>query len=188
MTIRPASVEDARAIAEVHVEGWSWGYRGLIPDEVIEALDVDAREAEWVLGFTERWRDGDGCLVWEHGGRALGFVAFGPAADEHAPPPPGAGEVYSIYLRDDAAGTGVGRELLSAAEGSLIERGFPSAVLWVMETNRRARRFYEIAGWRSDGARAEHRFGDLALPIVRYARSTLCRGPAPGLRSGPLSG
>jgi ribosomal protein S18 acetylase RimI-like enzyme len=178
--LREATVADARAIAEVHVEGWSWGYRGLIPDEVIEALDVDAREAEWVLGFTERWRDGDGCLVWERDREVLGFIAFGPAADEHASPPPGAGEVYSIYLRRRAAGSGVGRELFLAAERGLVEHGFTVAVLWVLEANRRARRFYEIAGWQPDGPRGEHRFGELSLPIVRYRRHPAVEVRAPG--------
>jgi ribosomal protein S18 acetylase RimI-like enzyme len=170
--IREATVADARAIAEVHVEGWAWGYRGLLPDAVIDGLDVDTREQGWIEGFTERWRDGDGCLLWEdEGRRALGFVAFGPAADEHAPPPPGAGEVYSLYLRTAAAGTGVGRDLLGAAEHRLRAHGFDAAVLWVLEANRRARRFYEIAGWRPDGARAEHRFDTVRAPILRYARS-----------------
>jgi ribosomal protein S18 acetylase RimI-like enzyme len=179
--IREATVADARAIAEVHVEGWSWGYRGLIPDEVIDGLDVGERERQWVEGFTVRRRERDGCLLWEEDGRALGFVAFGPAVDEHAPPPPDAGEVFSIYLRCEAGGTGVGRELFGTAERGLIDRGFPTAVLWVLETNRRARRFYEIAGWRPDGARAEHRFGDLRAPIARYAASLQRLAP----RSGP---
>ena len=123
MPIREATVEDARAIAEVHVEGWAWGYRGLLPDRVIEALDVDARERQWIEGFTERWRDGDGCLLWEERGRALGFVAFGPAADEHAPPPPDAGEVYSIYLRREGVGAGIGRGTAGADGLAARSRG-----------------------------------------------------------------
>lgn len=184
MPIREATVADARAIAEVHVEGWSWGYRGLIPDEVIDGLDVDVRERQWVEGFTERWREGDGCFVWEEEGRTQGFVAFGPAADEHAPPPPDAGEVFSIYLRREAAGSGIGRALFETAERGLIDRGFPTAVLWVLETNRRARRFYEIAGWQPDGARAQHWFGDLRAPIARYATSLQRSGQRSGTDPG----
>ena len=169
-SIREATVADARAIAEVHVEGWAWGYRGLLPDSVIEALDVDERERQWIKGFTEDWHDGDACVVAEDGtGRVIGFAAAGPAGDEHITPPPGAGEVYSIYLRDGAQGSGVGRALFARAEEALRANGFGTAVLWVLEDNDRARRFYEAAGWAWDGTRSDHRFDCANRPIVRYA-------------------
>jgi GNAT superfamily N-acetyltransferase len=169
VAIREATVTDARAIAEVHVEGWAWGYRGLLPDEVIAARDVEAREAQWREGFTEGWHDGDACFVAVDAGRVVGFVACGPAVDEHVPPPIGSGEVYSIYLRDGVQGTGVGRELFARAEEAMRANGFERAVLWVLEANDRSRRFYERAGWRWDGTVSEHRFDCANLPIVRYA-------------------
>lgn len=169
-TIRGATVADARAIAEVHVEGWAWGYRGLLPDEVIAARDVGVREAQWTEGFTERWRDGDACFVAEDAdGRVVGFVACGVADDEHVAPPEGAGEVYSIYLREGVQGTGIGRALFAKAEEALRANGFASGVLWVLEANGRSRRFYEAAGWRWDGTVGEHRFDCDGRRILRYA-------------------
>ena len=53
VTIRAATVADARAIAEVHVEGWRWGYRDLLPATVLDALDVDEREAWWAANLTD---------------------------------------------------------------------------------------------------------------------------------------
>jgi len=170
-TLRPATVADARAIAEVHVDGWRWGYRGLLPDEVIDGLDVDAREAQWVSGFTDRWQAGDACFLAEDdAGRIVGFVACGPAADEFAPPPAGAGEIYAIYVREDVRGTGVGRDLLGAAHRALAANGFTHAVLWVFEANGGARRFYETAGWRADGVVGVHRFEGGERPVLRYVR------------------
>jgi RimJ/RimL family protein N-acetyltransferase len=32
IAVRQAAADDARAIAVVHVEGWRWAYRGLVPD------------------------------------------------------------------------------------------------------------------------------------------------------------
>jgi ribosomal protein S18 acetylase RimI-like enzyme len=168
-SIRAATVADAHAIAEVHVEGWRWGYRGLLPDAVIDALDVAERERQWVKGFTDDWRDGDACVVAERGGRIVGFAACGPAADEHVAPPARAGEVYSIYLRDGVQGTGVGRALFAEVERALRDHGFERAVLWVLEDNALARRFYEAAGWRWDGTRSDHNFECANRPILRYA-------------------
>ena len=47
---------------------------------------------------------------------------------------------------------------------------FGSAVLWVLEQNHRARRFYEREGWWPDGARASEDVASLSLPTVRYRR------------------
>ena len=170
-TLRPATVADARAIAEVHVDGWRWGYRGLLPDAIIDGLDVDTREAQWVSGFTDRWQEGDACVLAEDdAGRAIGFVACGPAADEFAPPPAGAGEVYALYVRDGWQGTGVGRALLTAAHDALAAHGFDLAVLWVFAANDRARRFYGAAGWRHDGVTGVHRFEGGERTVLRYRR------------------
>jgi ribosomal protein S18 acetylase RimI-like enzyme len=171
VAVREATVEDARAIAEVHVEGWRWGYRGLLPDGTLDALSVDERERQWVASFTQGWREGDACFLAEDDrGRALGFCACGPAADEPVAPPHGAGEVYSVYLRAAAKDRGVGWRLMDVAESAMRAHGFDRAVLWVLEANARARSFYERRGWGWDGTRAEHRFDLADLPILRYAR------------------
>src|SRR5256885_13605031 len=47
MRVRWARVQDARAIAEVHVASWLGGYRGRIPDAVLDRLSVDEREEQW---------------------------------------------------------------------------------------------------------------------------------------------
>ena len=53
---------------------------------------------------------------------------------------------------------------------ALREMGFSQAVLWVLEQNSRARRFYEKQGFAADGAaRTLHIGRDLAE--VRYRRS-----------------
>lgn len=169
--IREASRPDARAIAEVHVEGWAWGYRGLLPDEVIAARTVGDREAQWIEAFTDRSRQRDACFVAEaDDGRVLGFVACGPAADEQVPPPADAGEVYAIYLREAAKDRGVGGALMAAAEDAMRASGFDHAILWVLEANVRARSFYEGGGWTWDGTVGEHRFECDARPILRYVR------------------
>lgn len=169
--LRAATATDARAVAEVHFAGWAWAYRGVLPDEVVSARTVEDREGQWRVGFSSDRRDGGGGLVAEGpAGRIVGFAAFGPAAAEHAvDPPPRSGEVYAIYLLEEAAGRGIGRRLLSAAVDRLRDNGYDHAVLWVLATNSRARRFYERAGWHADGAVGRHRFECDERPIVRYA-------------------
>ena len=98
---------------------------------------------------------------WE---RSEGFVSVGPSRDVE-----GAGEVYAIYVEPSAWSTGAGRALLERAEQQL-GGAYDEATLWVLEDNPRARRFYELAGWETDGERkAEERWG-VRAPEVRYRK------------------
>jgi ribosomal protein S18 acetylase RimI-like enzyme len=165
VAIRDATVEDARAIAQVHVRSWRWAYRGQIPDAFLDRLSVAEREATWHerLASTERGRR---CLVAvAEDAAVVGFAAFGAPQDEA---PPGTGELLAIYLEEDVAGTGVGNRLLRRATEDLRIEGWTRANLWVLESNDRARRFYERAGWTWDGTRSEHRFDCANRPILRY--------------------
>ena len=46
-TIRPARMEDAGAIAFVHVESWKSTYAGIVPDEYLASLSVKSRTVAW---------------------------------------------------------------------------------------------------------------------------------------------
>ena len=104
--------------------------------------------------------------VAEEDGRTVGFAVTGPSEDADAERT--TAEVYAIYLEPDRLGTGLGRGLFSHAIDDLRERGFDSVTLWVLETNERARRFYEIAGWKPDGTITSERVDREMRPTVRY--------------------
>jgi len=170
MEIRAATLADARSLAEVHNEGWRWGYDGLVPASVLEDRDDDWSEERWIHALTDEWREGEATFLAEDGGRAIGMIACGPATQDYGmPPPEGVGEVYALYLREGAQGTGVGRALLARGHQHLRDAGFTHAVLWVIDENERARRFYEAGGWSPDGATGEDQLDDVTLAVVRYA-------------------
>lgn len=165
MGIREAVLSDARAIAEIHVRAWQAAYRGQLPDAYLDGLSVEERleQHEWTIrNPRETWR----LWVSEDGDRLAGFAVTGPSEDADADER--TGEVYAIYLEPDRVGTGVGRELFGHAVEDLRARGFRSVTLWVLETNERARRFYEVAGWTTDGTTASERIDCAMLPTVRY--------------------
>jgi GNAT superfamily N-acetyltransferase len=94
-----------------------------------------------------------------------GFATTGRSHDSDLPD---LGEVWAIYVDPQYWGTGVGRLLMDASRDQLRRDGAREALLWVLAGNERARRFYEIGGWRPDGARRMEIFGDSALEEVRY--------------------
>ena len=167
MRIRPATREDARQIAEVHVASWRHAYRGLLPDDYLEKLSVGEREAQRLAWFADP-RPGSGVLVAEDdAGRVVGFATFGPSRDDDAPD--GTGEVPAIYIDPADVRTGIGRQLIEETAAALRKAGCTRATLWVLEENASARRFYERVGWTWDGAVSTHDFDCANEPVVRYA-------------------
>ena len=138
--IRPATLEDATAIARVHVASWQSTYRGMLPDEFLASLSE--------TGYAERWKRviGDGSskvYVAEDGGEVVGFASGGR---ERAGETGYTGELYAIYVIDAAQRRGFGRELVRATVAGLRELGLDDMIIWVLRDNRPARSFYERLG------------------------------------------
>jgi ribosomal protein S18 acetylase RimI-like enzyme len=165
VVVRHALVEDAALTAAIRVEGWQTAYRGQLPDQLLDSLSIEFD--------TIRFADHVGHLaadrrVWvaEADREVVGFASTGPSRDGDAPE---AGEVYAIYVRPDRCGNGIGTRLLAHAATDLADRGYRRAVLWTLETNVPAQRFYERAGWRADGSKKRDLLDGFELDEVRYA-------------------
>jgi GNAT superfamily N-acetyltransferase len=156
-------------MAQVHARSWRSTYAELLPDTVIDDILAfqPARIERWQtwLAAPQQRR---GSFVAEADGNVAGFVFWGPSEGPDVSPE--IAEVYAIYLDPDVIGSGIGRSLFHTAVDDIVAQGFAAAVLWVLDTNERARRFYEAAGWHPDGAtKTEERPGG-ELREVRYTR------------------
>lgn len=166
--LRRSREDDARAIAQVHVDTWRATYRSQLPAAFLDALSVDNRERMWrneisVLAPDRRpW-------VAETQTRIIGFVVSGTSRDEHARA--GEGEVYAIYVLPECWSRGIGRNLLAHAERDLRTHGYGEAILWCLEANARARAFYEQLGWHQDGATEMREIGGREVAEVRYRKA-----------------
>jgi ribosomal protein S18 acetylase RimI-like enzyme len=179
MRVRRAEPGDALGIATVYVRSWQSAFRGLVPQSHLDAMSPEARVGGWAetLAATTWPRRGifvlvdgtglDGGGADPHGEIVTGFVTISPSRDDDADP--GAvGEIQTLYLAPAAFGTGGGRLLVDAALGELRRAGFEAVTLWVLDTNARARRFYEHHGWRADGATKLNDWGTFVRTDVRY--------------------
>jgi len=159
--VRRARLEDAAAIAAVHVRTWQTAYEHVFGAERLAAIDLDAREEQWRQRLGEpEWQEV--VLVVEDESSIVGFASCGESRDA-----PGEGELYAIYVLPESWGSGAGPVLLAAALAALGE-DFNRASLWVLEENPRARRFYEREGWTLDGGRREEEFLGVQINEVRY--------------------
>ena len=168
--LREARRGDEPAVADVHVRAWQEAYRGLIPDEFLDELDPDDRAATYT--FEADHPDATTTVVAVQEGEdcgevIIGFVAFGSSRDVDAPDH---GEVAALYVDPDRYEGGVGRMLMREARRRLWEAGFTDALLWVLDGNERAARFYEREGWAPDGAtRVEEPYG-VVSNVSRFRR------------------
>jgi GNAT superfamily N-acetyltransferase len=165
MQIRQAVVEDARAIAEVHVQAWRDAYRDILPADFLAGLSVAEREASWVDAL-ER---GTPCLlVAEHAGRIVGFSCDGPCRDRGATATDQ--ELWALYVVREHWSTGLGRRLWLASRQAMLERQATRISLWVIVGNERAMRFYESAGFVAERESLQSfTLGGATLRELRYA-------------------
>jgi GNAT superfamily N-acetyltransferase len=168
--VRPAEVHDAEAIGRIHIVAWQAAYPGLIPQPYLDGLSVADRQASWREGLAQRPTDRITLVVEDPIGTGVcGFTVVGDVRGER-PGGPDIGELWAINLDPGAWGRGLGTALQRGAERELVSRGHSTAVLWVVEGNARARRFYEREGWRPDGGVKTSTFGGAPVPEVRYRR------------------
>ena len=140
--ILPAAVEDAAAIAEVHVASSRSTYSGILPPETLERFSVAERTARWTKWLSDG-EAGWSCFVAiDDSSNMVGFVCGGRARSESLQAD---GELYAIYLRAEAQRRGIGRALARRMAEALQSAGFRSMGLWVLEANP-ACRFYEAMG------------------------------------------
>ena len=161
---RNAHSDDVRGIAEVHVRSWQAAYRGQVPDSYLEGLSVAKRELAWIEILKDQMR---GVLVAEDEARIVGFSSFGPVRDEEENRLL-TGEIYSIYVLEEFWNLGIGRTLMENSLTALERDGFGSVKVWVLETNQRARSFYEKFGFKTDGLRKTEKREDFELQEIRY--------------------
>jgi ribosomal protein S18 acetylase RimI-like enzyme len=138
--VRPAVVEDAAAIADVHVASWRTTYSGLLPEDFLGSLDE--------AGYEGRWRrileDGSSRVYVAADGPDI--VGFASGGRERAGESGYEGELYAIYILRDSQGRGHGRRLVQAVVGGLRELALRDMVVWVLRENAGARKFYERLG------------------------------------------
>jgi ribosomal protein S18 acetylase RimI-like enzyme len=141
----------------------------LIDDDYLDHLSdkLDQRIASYQaqipnLPPQNRW------WVAEQDGHIVGFAMTGLSRDSDVPP--STAEVFAIYLAQQVAGKGVGRALFARAVDELRNQGYEQAVLWVLASNTRARKFYEAARWTPDGARKTEKMpGNIQIEEVRHS-------------------
>jgi GNAT superfamily N-acetyltransferase len=163
--LRRAEPEDALAVASLHVRSWQAAYRGLLPDEYLDALCAEDRVG--AFDFSHRSPEKPHTILAVDGSTVIGFATTAPSRDEDLP---NYGELCALYADPKCWGCGIGIALIAAARQHLLDSRYSDAFLWVLVGNSRAERFYHADGWSADGQRRTETVWGVDADEVRYRR------------------
>jgi GNAT superfamily N-acetyltransferase len=149
-TLRPATADDAREIAEIHYAGWRNAYGSVVPPEQMAKKQPEQRVPFW----RERIARADEIVLVAHDetgdetGRMQGFLHGGPVLPHEITSGSLDGfdcEIYVLHCRKETQGKGLGRLLMAAAARAFRARGRSALVLWAY-TDNAYRPFYDKLG------------------------------------------
>lgn len=169
VSVRVGWTEDAAAIAGVQVRAWRHGYAGLLPAEVLEALDAEQFEAAWESSLITPQDARNRVLVALERNTVRGFAVTGPASDPDLDPI-AVGEVSELTVDPETTRQGHGSRLVQACADTLRADRFATAVVWLTTEDDVRRAFLTGAGWAADGAHREldlHGDGSVVVKQVR---------------------
>ena len=136
-------MDDARAMAVMHLQSWRESYGRLLPDEFFARQEAGLphridKYREYIAAGHARM------LAFGPDGDLVGLGAAGQGDDEDRPCET---ELFMLYTLERIHGRGVGQALVDALIGDR------PAYLWVLDDNPRAQAFYRRNGFVPDGRR-----------------------------------
>lgn len=138
MEIRYISKDDNRLeISKIYESSWKYAYKDMIPQSWLDSIPA----GQWADSIN---KTGMNSLVLIENSMMIGTASFCKSRWEKYSD---YGEVVSLYFLPEYIGKGYGRLLLNKCIEELKQRGFRKVLLWVLEDNYRARKFYERNGF-----------------------------------------
>lgn len=164
--IRKAEITDSKGIATVKVKSWQKTYRGLIPDSFLDSMSIQDYKEKIEKQLKENTEGKYHNLVFIEDSQIVGILTVGCNTDGDLPKE--YGQLYSIYLLPGYEGMGIGSKLLVEGLSLLRTDGYKKATLWVLDTNTKARSWYEHKGWEVEGKTNVDKRDTFDLNEVRY--------------------
>ncbi len=164
--VRPATLRDAKHIAELHNATAREAFKSVVGDATIAEVSQEKRQAYWreAIEYSEPQ-----VQVAMDEDKIVGFVGFDRCRDKGTPPT--MGELWAIYVAPAYWGKGVGLALWDAAREGLQEEGCTHVAVWVPIANERALRFHDLAGFKREMSSAKTvAIGGVKIEEIRLKR------------------
>lgn len=154
VSCRVAWSDDAPAIARVQARAWRSSYVGVLPDALLDALDLDEVAAGWREAMARPADARSRVLIALERSTVTGFAVTGPALDPDCDPVAD-GELSDLTVDPEHRRDGHGSRLMQACVDTLLADRFTRAVSWANTADDAVRELLTSAGWSPDGAHRE---------------------------------
>lgn len=144
--IRKVKLDDYQELGKLHVHSWQAAYKGLLPQELLDNLNIEDRANRWKVIIE---RDDSDVLVDIVDNKMAGFISTAICRDSDVNKD--WAEVFSIYYLQEYWGQGRASILLNKALSDLTQSGYSKVSLWVLKGNDRAIEFYQKHEFELDG-------------------------------------
>lgn len=147
--IRKANLNDAEAIAKVHVQSWQETYRGHLADDLLDRLSVESRTIMWTDAMHTAQNNPNQHTqlhVAEINDEIVAFASAGLLRNEEQDLDESIeAELYAIYCLNKYQGLGIGKALLKPIVNEFVDVGFKKMLVWVLASNS-SKHFYMHLG------------------------------------------
>lgn len=148
MTIRKAEKKDASRLAEILVLAKRKAYRPIFNNDIVSFNEINVLDT--ALNYRDNTCALDDVYVYDDG-IVKGMMSLKKAVDGDAK----RWELKELYVDPFFQKSGIGRALITFFITLAKSQNAQSAILWVLEKNTSAIRFYESFGFKFEGTKAE---------------------------------
>lgn len=139
LLIRTIKYEDIEQIVDINIKAWKKEYKGIIDDEILNNLNKQEKIEKWKKNYNK-----GNVIVAEESGTILGFCRYDDSAVYENTDIDS--EIIAIYVDCDKLGNGIGKKLVEYVKDALKNKNKAKMVIWCLEKNQKARKFYEKIG------------------------------------------
>lgn len=148
--VRLARTSDVDDIAAVNVRAWQTRLAGLVPPDVLAALEPADLAMIWARSILNPPLPGQRLLVSVDDDQVVGYAAFGPSQDPDADA--STVELISLEIDPGRERQGHASRLMSAVIDHARSEQMHSASTWCPVHDEPRRAFLQSAGWGPDSA------------------------------------
>jgi GNAT superfamily N-acetyltransferase len=158
MDIRHATPIDAREIEDLRIENWKIAYRGIVPDDYLEALSPKYDDREKSLRDVESKHyvavDNNEIVGWVRGHRTQD-----DDCDEATY------EIGAVYVKPSHWRQGIGKKLIDHLLGEVDHEHYQEVIVWTFRDYEQSNRFYQSLGFAKDEKTEQHTSGPMTVRL-----------------------
>lgn len=132
--IREAQSDDVNSIAGLLISNWQKTYKGLLPDDYLNGMDINYGKDKWLTFLNQ---DEHTILVAYQGNIFLGFGAF-HRDDEIRD----CLYLSSLHISEESRGKGIGTRLIQAIGNYAFQNKYACISICIIKGNEKAKNLY----------------------------------------------